>query len=187
MTHPRVTHGAPPGGAAVRASRGVGWRSQQPSRTPSCARPPSEHSRTRAAVGATDAGVMVCAALAGVCVYRIFAAIRKQLVTWLASGEGEGRLVMYTFLFLLNWTVGIYCLFWKLSIRVQLSYNVVLVSDVQPSESLVHIHISTLWRSFPHIGRYRTLSGGVPYATQHVLISYLFYIQECAYANTNLP
>ena len=186
MTHPRVTHGAPPGGAAVRASRGVGWRSQQPSRTPSCARPPSEHSRTRAAVGATDAGVMVCAALAGVCVYTIFAAIRKQLVTWLASGEGERRLVMYTFLFLLNWTVGIYCLFWKLSIRVQLSYNVVLVSDVQPSESLVHIHISTLWRSFPHIGRYRTLSG-VPYATQHVLISYLFYIQECAYANTNLP
>ena len=34
-------------------------------------------------------------------------------------------------------------------IGVQLIYNVVLVSAVQQSESVIHIHISTLLDSFP--------------------------------------
>ena len=56
-------------------------------------------------------------------------------------------------------------------------YNVVLVSGVQQSESVIHIHISTLFffRLFSHIGHYRVLSR-VPCAIQQVLISYLFYI-----------
>lgn len=39
--------------------------------------------------------------------------------------------------------------------------------------------------SFP-IGRYRVLSRA-PCAIQQVLISYLFYIQECVYVSPNLP
>ena len=56
--------------------------------------------------------------------------------------------------------------------------NVVLVSGVQQSESVTHIHIFTLFflffnplfsRFFPHIGHYRVLSR-VPYARQYALI-----------------
>ena len=36
-------------------------------------------------------------------------------------------------------------LFLKIFIGVQLIYNVVLISGVQQSESVVHIHISTLF------------------------------------------
>ena len=56
-------------------------------------------------------------------------------------------------------------------------YNIVLVSGVQLSESVVHIHIFIpfLGGLFSHIGRYRVLSRA-PCAIQSVLISYLFYI-----------
>ena len=37
-------------------------------------------------------------------------------------------------------------------------YNVVLVSAVQQSESVIHIHVSTLFRFHSHIGNYRVLS-----------------------------
>ena len=42
----------------------------------------------------------------------------------------------------------------------ELIYNVVLVSAVEQSESIIHIHISILFlfRFFPHIGHYRVLS-----------------------------
>ena len=55
--------------------------------------------------------------------------------------------------------------------------NVVLVSGVQQSELVIHIHISTVFflRFFSHIGHYRVLSR-VACAIQQVLISYLFYI-----------
>ena len=60
-----------------------------------------------------------------------------------------------------------FCLlfFFLIFIRVELIYNVVLVSAVQQSESVIHITISTLFRFFPHIGHYRVLSR-VPCAIQ---------------------
>ena len=77
-------------------------------------------------------------------------------------------------------------LFKKVFIGVQLIYNVALVSSVQQSESVIHIHISLFFRFFSHIGHYRVLSR-VPCAIQQVLISYLFYIQQCVYVHPNLP
>ena len=43
-------------------------------------------------------------------------------------------------------------------IGVELIYNIVLVAAVQTSESVIHTHISTLFRCFSHIGHYRVLS-----------------------------
>ena len=64
-------------------------------------------------------------------------------------------------------------LFLKIFNGVELIYNVVLVSGVQQSESVKHIHRSTLFffflRFFSHIGHYRVLSR-VPCAIQQVLI-----------------
>ena len=54
-------------------------------------------------------------------------------------------------------------------------YNVVLVSGVQHSDSVIHIHIFFFFRFFSHIGHYRILSS-VPCAVQEVLVGYLFYI-----------
>ena len=48
-------------------------------------------------------------------------------------------------------------IFKKIFIRVQLIYNIVLVSDVQQSESVIHIHTFFL-RFFSYIGHYRVLS-----------------------------
>ena len=49
-------------------------------------------------------------------------------------------------------------LFFLIFIGVQLMYNV-LISGVQQSESVIHIHTYTLFlRLFSHIGRYRVLS-----------------------------
>ena len=54
-------------------------------------------------------------------------------------------------------------------------YSVVLVSGVQQSESVIHIHVSTLFfRFFSHIGHYRVLRR-VSCVIQQVLISYLFF------------
>ena len=52
---------------------------------------------------------------------------------------------------------------------VQLIYNVVLVSAIQLSESVVHIHKSTLFRFHSHTGHYRGLSR-VLCAVEQVLI-----------------
>ena len=41
---------------------------------------------------------------------------------------------------------------------VQLLYNVVLISAVQQSESVIRIHVSTVFRVFAYIGHYRILS-----------------------------
>ena len=66
-------------------------------------------------------------------------------------------------------------------------YNVVLILDVQQSEFVLHIHISTLcfvlfcfFRFFSHIGCFRVLSR-VPCDIQQILLSYLFYILWCTY------
>ena len=70
-----------------------------------------------------------------------------------------------------------YSLFFKKhSIGVQLIYKVVLVSGVQQSKPVIHIHISTpLLRFFSHIGHYWALSR-IPCAIHQAPISYLFYI-----------
>ena len=72
-------------------------------------------------------------------------------------------------------------------VGVQLIYNIVLASGLQQSESVTHIHICTFFflDSFP-IQAIRVLSR-VPSAIQQVLISYLFYIQQCVCVNPNLP
>ena len=65
-------------------------------------------------------------------------------------------------------------------------YNVMLVSAVQQSESVIRIHISLFFRFPSNLGHHRALSR-VPCAIQSVLIRYLFYIQQCIYVNPNLP
>ena len=53
--------------------------------------------------------------------------------------------------------------------------------------NLLYIHIYPLFfRFYSHIGHYRVLSR-VPCAVQQILISYLFYIQQCVYVSPNLP
>ena len=49
-----------------------------------------------------------------------------------------------------------------------------LVSDVQRSDSVKHIHIFILFKFFAHIGYYRILSRVSCYI--EVLVDYLFYI-----------
>ena len=58
---------------------------------------------------------------------------------------------------------------WVTELSWQLIYNVMLASAVWQNESVIHLHISTLFRFFSHISHYRVLSR-VP--TQYVLISY---------------
>ena len=65
--------------------------------------------------------------------------------------------------------VGVFCYLLVIFIGVQLISSIVLASDVQQSESVIHIHTSTL-RFFSHVGRYRVLRR-VPCALQQVLIS----------------
>ena len=62
--------------------------------------------------------------------------------------------------------------------EVQLIYNVVLVSAVQKRESAIHIHISPLfWISFPFRSPQSIEQSSLCY--KQVLISYLFYTQQC--------
>ena len=50
----------------------------------------------------------------------------------------------------------------------------------------LYIYIYPLYQILSHIGHYRVLSR-VPCAIQQVLMSYLFYIQQCVYVSPNLP
>ena len=65
-------------------------------------------------------------------------------------------------------------------IGVQLIYNVVLVSGVQQSDSVIYIY--EIFRFFFHIGYYRLLCS-VLSAIQQVLFVYLFNIQLYVYVN----
>ena len=69
---------------------------------------------------------------------------------------------------------------------VQLLHTAVSVSAVQQSQSALFIHIYLFWGFLSHLGHHRALSR-VPCAKQQVLISYLFYIQQCIYVSPNLP
>ena len=93
---------------------------------------------------------------------------------------------MDCFLFSFSRTInsGFLCL--KIFFGIWLIYNVVLVTGVQKSESVIYIYIYPLFfRFFSYTGHYRVLSR-VPCAIQQVLISYLFYIQQYVYVNPNL-
>ena len=59
------------------------------------------------------------------------------------------------------------------------------VSDVQQSEHIIQIHISTCFTFFSHIGHYKVLYR-VLCAIYQVFISYLFYIQKCEHFNPSL-
>ena len=72
-------------------------------------------------------------------------------------------------------------------IEVYLIYNVVLLSGVQQSESVIQIHISSHFTFFSHTGHY--ISGvliRVSCAIQQVLIRYLSYICICQPQASNL-
>ena len=83
--------------------------------------------------------------------------------------------LIYFLIFLEIWINTFALLFKKNFSAVLLIYNVVLISGVQHSESVTHIHISIFEEFFSHVGHSRVLSR-VPYALQQVLISDLFYI-----------
>ena len=56
---------------------------------------------------------------------------------------------------------------------------------VQPSDSVVHVHVSILSQVLPGIGCYR-MPKRAPCAIQEVLVGYLSYIQEGVYVNHKL-
>ena len=79
--------------------------------------------------------------------------------------------------------VGLFC-FFCFNFYWSVVDNVVLASRVQQSESVIHVHMYIyicirthifLLKSFCLIVHYRALSR-VPYAIQHILITYLFYV-----------
>ena len=61
-------------------------------------------------------------------------------------------------------------MFFFLIIGVWLIYNAVLVSGVQQSESVMHMHIAILFRFFSHIGYYRILSSFLCYMVVAVVV-----------------
>ena len=68
-------------------------------------------------------------------------------------------------------------LFLLIFIGVQLLYNVVLVSAVQPSESVIHIHISPLfWISFPFRSPQSTEQSSLCYAVGSHQLSILYIV-----------
>ena len=70
--------------------------------------------------------------------------------------------------------------------HTRLTYNAVLVSDVQQSDSFIHKHISILSKSHFPCRYYRTLSR-VPCAIQQALVNYLFfYIVVHVFVNPKL-
>ena len=98
----------------------------------------------------------------------------------------------------------------KFFIEVQLIYIVVLVSGVQQSDSVIHIHTYIyiyiyihiyihiyicvyiyvyiyifFFRFFSLVGYYKMLSI-VPCAIQQIYVGYLFYIQQYVYVNSKL-
>ena len=67
-------------------------------------------------------------------------------------------------------------------IKLQLIYNIMLVSGVQHKDSLIHIEIF-FFRMFYRL--FKILSRGLS-AVQQVLVGYPFYIQQCVSANLKL-
>ena len=60
-------------------------------------------------------------------------------------------------------------------IEVELIYDVVIVSGVQQSDSVIHTHISIFSRLFSLIGCYK-ISSIVPCVIQYIFVVYPFYI-----------
>ena len=70
-------------------------------------------------------------------------------------------------------------------IGVQLIYNAVLISVVQQSEPVIHIHVSILFRCFSYMGHYRVLSSFLCYMVGLYQL-FTFYIKVCI-CNPSLP
>ena len=66
-----------------------------------------------------------------------------------------------------------------------LSLSFLTLCQFQVYSRVIHLYIY-IYPLFSHIGYCRILSR-VPCAMQQVFVSYLFYIQQCAYVNPNLP
>ena len=64
-------------------------------------------------------------------------------------------------------------------IGVQLIYNVVFVSGVQQSESLISVHIHFFFRFFSCIGHYRGLRRVPCLYNRFLLVIYLIYMRAC--------
>ena len=58
----------------------------------------------------------------------------------------------YTFLYSFSF------IFKKNFIEIELIFNVVIISAVQQSDSIIHIHTSVLFQVFPHTDRHRILA-----------------------------
>ena len=93
------------------------------------------------------------------------------ILEWVAISYSRGSCGAFLFFFCFNF-------YWSVV------DNVVLASRVQQSESVIHVHMYIyicirthifLLKSFSLIVHYRALSR-VPYAIQHILITYLFYV-----------
>ena len=69
---------------------------------------------------------------------------------------------------------------------MDLIYNGVIISAVQRNDSVIHMHISILFRIIFPID-YHGIPGGIPCAMQHDPIGQSFHIPWCAYANTKPP
>ena len=81
-----------------------------------------------------------------------------------------------------------YFLFYFIFIGVQLIYNVVLVSGVQQSESVIHIHISTLFQIlFPYRSLQRIEQSSLCYTVGPYQLPILYTVVCTVYVNPNLP
>ena len=84
------------------------------------------------------------------------------------------------FSFLLFLSVNVYSFFiFKIFIRVQLIYNVVLVSAVQQSESVIHIHISTLFQILFPYGSLQSIEQSSLCSTAGLYQLTILYIVVC--------
>ena len=85
---------------------------------------------------------------------------------------------------LVNQSVPTACFFLK--IEVQLIYNVVLITAIQQSDSVIHIY-TVFFKIFFSIMVYHRILNIVPCAIQQDLVVYPFYIYKLTSADSNLP
>ena len=105
-----------------------------------------------------------------------------QSLTWIAPLRRHKYLCFVLWIFVLflvdffyyYYTVKLFSFFFCF-VGVQLTYNIVLVSGIQQSQSVMYINISIL---FSHICYYKLLSR-FSCAIQQVLINHLFYTVVC--------
>ena len=112
-----------------------------------------------------------------------------KLLSWISFSvqnlDEQGKHLQFFF------PITTYFLFLLSCIGIELTSDVVLVSGVQQSELVTHIHIPIPFQIlFPyrllHNLYFVTYMSRFPCALQWILVIYLFYIQQCVYVNPNL-